>query len=150
MDAPVSARRALAFVIVGAISLAVGALFLTITSGDPASSLFQHVLTIQVITVILIWYMLAWSARRLIVGKAPELRLKSLTALWVLSRVSLLIATVTLLVGWLITLPLGLEIGTTLVRAGVLLVVATAFTGIIGGAFLNSMLAVRHLRGQGT
>ena len=149
MDAPLSARRALAFVIVGAILLAVGALFLTFTSGDPASSLFQHVLTIQVIAVILIWHLLAWSARRLIVGKAPEPRLKSLTAIWVLSQVSLLIATVTLLVGWLITLPLGLEIGTTLARAGVLLVVATAFTGIIGGAFLNSMLAARHLRGQG-
>lgn len=55
----------------------------------------------------------------------------------------------TVIMGWLIALALGLEIATALIRAGVLLVVAMAFTGIIGGAFLNSVLAVRHLRGRG-
>ncbi len=151
MDAPVSARRALAFVIVGAILLAAGALFLTFTRGDPASSVFQHVLTIQVIAVLLVWFFLAWSARRLIVGKSPKLRPNSVaTFIWGGSRVSLLIATVTAMVGWLIALALGLDIATAFVRAVVLLVVVTAFTGIIGGAFLNSLLAVRHWRGHGT
>ena len=60
-----------------------------------------------------------------------------------------LLATITVIVGWLIALALGLEIETALIRAGVLLVVAMAFTGIIGGAFFNSMLAIRHLRAQG-
>jgi hypothetical protein len=151
VDAPVLARRALAFVIVGAILLAGGALSLAVTERDPAIFLFQHVLTIRVIAVILIWNLLAWSARRLIVGKLPELRLNSLTALvWGGSRVAFVIATVTVLVGWLIALALGLEIATAFIRAVVLLVVAMAFTGIIGGAFLNLRLAVRHLRGQGT
>ena len=146
-----SAKRALAVVIFGAILLACGALSLSVTERDPAASLFQHVLTIKVIAVILIWNLLAWSARRLIVGKLPELRMNSLMALiWGGSRVAFLIATVAALVGWLIALALGLEIATALIRAVVLLAVAMAFTGMIGGAFLNSMLAIRRLRGQRT
>lgn len=84
-----SAKRALAFVIAAAILLAGCALSLSVTERDPATSLFQSVLTIQVIAVILIWNLLAWSVRRLIVGKLPELRLNSLTALiWQGSRVA--------------------------------------------------------------
>ena len=151
MNAQLSGRSALAFIIVGGILLAGGALFLTLTRGDAASSLFQHVLTIQVIAVLLAWFLLAWSARRLIVGKLSKLRLNSLTAfIWGGSRVSFLIATLTVMVGWLSALALGLEIATAFLRAVVLLVVATAFTGIIGGAFLNSVLAVRHWRGHET
>ena len=67
-----SARRALAFVIFGAILLAGGALLLAFTRGGPASSLLQHVLTIQVIVVLLTWSLLAWSARRLTVGKTAK------------------------------------------------------------------------------
>ena len=151
MDAPVSARSALKFVIAGAMLLAGGALFLTFTRGDAAGTLFQHVLTIQVIAVLLIWFLLAWSARQLIVGKLQKLRLNSLAAfIWGGSRVSLLIATVTVMVGWLVALALGLEIATAFVRAVVMLVVTTAFTGIISGAFVNSVLAVRHWRSRGT
>lgn len=151
MGASVSARRAIAFVIVGAILLSGGALFLTFTRGDPARSLFQHVLTIQVIVALLLWSFLAWSARRLTVGKSPKFRPNSVAIfIWGGSRVSLLIATVTAMVGWLFALALGLDIATALIRAVVLLVVVTAFTGIMGGAFLNSLLAVRHWRGHGT
>ena len=151
MNASLSARRASAIVIVEATLFAGGAVFLSVTERDPTISLFQHVLTIQVVAVILIWSLLAWSARWLIVGKLPELRLNSLSALILGgSRVAILIATVTVMVGWLIALALGLEIAPALFRAGVLLAVAMAFIGIIGGAFLNSVLAVRHLRDQGT
>ncbi|MEO7411251.1 MAG: hypothetical protein ABIU10_08030 [Sphingomicrobium sp.] len=151
MGVPVPARSAIAFVIVGAILLLSGALFLTFTKGDPASALFQHVLTIQAIAALLVWFVLAWSARRLPVGKPPKLRPNSVaTLVWVGSRISFLIATVIAMFGWLIALALGLDIATALVRAVVLLVVVTAFTGIIGGAFLNSVLAVRHWRGRRT
>ena len=69
---------------------------------------------------------------------------------WGGSRVSLLIATIAEMVGCLIALALDLEIATAFVRAAVLLAVVMAFTGIIGGALLNSVLAVRHWRGHGT
>ncbi|HZA92007.1 MAG TPA: hypothetical protein VE420_05210, partial [Gemmatimonadales bacterium] len=62
MDAPFSARSALAFIIGGAMLLASGALFLTLTRGDAASSLFQDFLAIQVIAAVLLWFLLAWSA----------------------------------------------------------------------------------------
>ncbi len=151
MDAPISPRSAFAFIIGGAILLAGGALSLTFTSGDAVSPLFEHVLTIQVIAFLLVWYFLAWSARRLIVGQLPKLRQNSSAAfIWGGSRVSLLIATVIVMIGWLVALALGLEIAMAFVRAIVLLVVATAFTGIIGRALLNSMLAVRHWRGHKT
>ncbi|MEO8176313.1 MAG: hypothetical protein ABI626_06600 [Sphingomicrobium sp.] len=51
---------------------------------------------------------------------------------------------------WLIALALGLDIATPFIRAVVLLAVVTAFTGIIGGAFFNSVLAVQHWRNYGT
>lgn len=151
MHAPLLARTALALVIVGAILLSGGSLFLTFTRGDPASSLFQHVLTIQVIGVLLVWFLLASAARRLTVGKSPKISVNSwATLIWGGSRVSLLLATLIVLSGWLIALALGLDIATPLIRAVVLLAVVTAFTGIIGGAFLNSVLAIRHLRSHGT
>lgn len=151
MDAPISARSALAFIVPGAILLSGGALFLTVTRGDLPSSLFQQVLTIQFTAGLFVWFFLAWSARRLVVGKLPKPRSNSVaTFVWGASRVSLLIATLTAMVCWLIALALGLDIATAFIRAVVLLVVATAFTGVIGGAFLNSVLAVRHWCGHGT
>lgn len=150
MHAPLSARTGLALVIVGAILLSGGALVLTFTRSDPASSLFQHVLTIQVIGVLLLWSLLAWAARRLTVGKSPKISNSLATLLWGSSRVSLLVATLIVLSDWLIALALGLDIATPFIRAVVLLAVVTAFTGIIGGAFFNSVLAVQHWRNYGT
>ena len=91
---------------------------------------------------------MAMAARRFIVGKLPKkVLLTSMAAfIWGASRFALLIATVTVLVCWLALLPLGLLVETAFLRAGVLLVVVTAFNGIIGDAIFNSILVVRQWR----
>ena len=151
MDDQPSARSALALVIVGAFVLAGIALFLTVRKGDVAGALFQHPLTIQLIAGIVAWSLLAWAARRLIVGKLSNTRLNLLPVIvWGGSRVSLLIAVIALLAGWLTALAGGLEIATLFGQALILLVVVAWFTGMIGGAFLNSLAAVRSWRGRST
>lgn len=143
-----SPRSALALVIAAALLLAGGALYLATLVGDPVGPLFRHVLTLQVIAVLLIWFAAAWAARRFIVGKLPKLELNYAGLIWGASRVALLIATVLLLLGWLTVLALGLAVETAFVRAAILLLIVTAITGIAGGAFLNSLLAIQHWRVQ--
>jgi len=143
-----SAKLTLALVIAGALLLAGGALYLAITEGDPVSPLFRHVLTLEVMGTFLVWFTVAWAARRFTVGKLPRLQLNSAGVIWGGSRVALLIATVLLMIGWLAALAFGLAVQIAFVRAVLLLVVVTAFTGMAGGAFLNSMLAFRHWRVQ--
>jgi nitrate/nitrite transporter NarK len=62
--------------------------------------------------------------------------------------VALLVATVLLVICWLAALTFGLAAQTAFVQAAVLLLVVTALTGIAGGAFLNSALAIRHWRSK--
>jgi hypothetical protein len=143
-----AAKSALALVVAGALLLAGGALYLSITQGDPISPLFRHVLTIEVMAALVVWFTAAWTARRFTVGRLPKLQLGSAGLLWGGSRVALLIATVLLLIGWLAALALGIAVQTAFLRAAVLLLVVTAFTGIAGGAFFNSILAIRHRRVQ--
>ena len=141
------ARLPLFFIAVAALALAISAVSLAVTFGDPVSPLFAHVLTIPVIAALVIWFALAWAARRATIGDLPKESVNSWAAfVWGGSRVALLLATVLVTVGWLITLALGLELATDFVRALVLLLVVTAFTGIAGGAFLNSVWAMRHWR----
>ena len=144
-----SPKPALALVLLAALLIASGALFLTIDRGDVLGPLFRYGPAIQVIAMLFVWSLLAWSARRLIVGKLPTLALNSWAALiWAGSRVALLFAIISVMAGWLIALVLGLEVETAFARAIVLLVVVTALTGMISGAFLNSFLAVRHWRAR--
>ena len=151
MNAPAPSRLWLAFPIAGGLLLAIGAVFLTVTRGDPISPLFRHPLTVQIIVGLLTWSLLAWTARLLIVGKLRKLRLNSMAAfIWGGSRLALWLATLTVLVSWLATLALGLLVETALARATVLLVMVTAFMGIIGGAFFNSTLVIRRWRALGT
>jgi len=131
---------------VGAILLAGGALTVTLGRTDAVGSLFEQVLTIPIIVAILAWNVLAWWIRRLIVGRVNDLRLSSTTALWIGTRMSLMIAGITVLIAGLIAMAFGLEIAAALIRAMVLLAFAAAFTGIVGGAWFNSVLAVRHWR----
>ena len=151
MDAPRPARLWLALVIAAGILLAIGAMFLSVVWGDPINPLFRHVLTVQVIAVLLAWSVLAWATHLLLFGRLPKLQLTSMPAFaWGGFRIALFVATVTAMVCWLASLALGLAVETVFIRAIVLLVIVTAFTGLIGAAFFNSLLVVRRLRARKT
>jgi hypothetical protein len=141
-----SPRVALWMVIAGAVLLPGAALYLAITGGDPVSPLFRRVLTMQIMAALLLWFIAAWAARRLTVGRLPKPQLNSTGILWGGSRVALLIATVLLMLGWLTSLALGLAVQVAFARAVVLLFVVTALTGLAGGAVINSVLVARHWR----
>ena len=126
-------------------------MFLTVRLGDPIGPLFSQLLTIQVLLGLVVWALLALTARRLMVGKVDNMPKTSIAIfLWGGFRVALLVATVTAIVCWLAALALGLEIATAFLRALVLILVVTAFTGMFGGAFFNTMLVVRRLRERPT
>jgi hypothetical protein len=150
MDAPPPARLLLALVILGGLFLASGAVLMA-WSGDPVGHLFRQILTIQVILGLVAWNIFAWTARRLIIGKLDDMRLTSMAALiWGGFRVALFVAVVTIIVCGAVAWALGLETVTAFVRALVLIVIVTAFTGIFGGALFNSLLVVRRLRERPT
>ncbi|MES2904762.1 MAG: hypothetical protein V4696_11300 [Pseudomonadota bacterium] len=137
-----SSSLGLVFVIVGALLLCIGALGVVTISGKVA---FEYVANIWFILAILVWAVLAWTARRFIVGRVGETPANSLPVLiWGAFRVCLLLATVILLVCWLVALALGHGMERPMLQAVVLIVVVTAVSGIIGGATLNSLLAIRH------
>jgi len=93
---------ALALVIVAALLIAASAVLLT-TQGDPLNGLFRHVLTVPVIAVLVGSNLIAWAARRMALGKLPKIHLKSTAALiWGGCRFAMLVATVTLLLCWLV------------------------------------------------
>ncbi|HEX8214224.1 MAG TPA: hypothetical protein VF582_01995 [Allosphingosinicella sp.] len=147
MSIRASAKMNMSLMIASAILLAGGALYLAITRGDPLSPLFRHGRTIEIIAVLLLWSMAALAVRRFTVGRLPELQLNLPGVIWGGSRVALLIATVLLMVGWLAALAFGLTVQVAFLRAVVLLLVVTFFTGIAGKAIINSLLAIRHWRG---
>lgn len=139
---PQSPRLVLAALVAGALLLAISALGLTASLGNTA---FSYVANIQAILVIVAWAALAWAARRLVVGKIEDKSPRSLALfMWGGFRVCLLLATLGLLVGWLIALAIGHALQPALLQAVVLMVVVTAVTGIIGTAIVNSWLAIRH------
>lgn len=144
---PQSPRLVLAALIAGALALSGGAVALTATGGDAA---FGYIANIQFIIIVLAWAMLALAARWLVVGKVGEIASDSSAMLiWGGFRVCLLLAVVALLLGWVIALALGHDVRRLLLQAVVLMVVVAAVTGIIGGAAINSWLAVRHwVRGK--
>jgi len=147
MDAPRPARLWLVLVVAAGILLAGGTIFLSAIVGDPIGPLFRHVLSVQIVVVLLVWSGLAWTARLLLVGRLPRLRLSSMTAFaWGASRIALFLAMVTVMVCWLALVIVGRADNATFVGAIGLLVVVTAFTGLIGTAFFNSLLVVRRLR----
>lgn len=141
---PQSPRLVLAALVAGALLLAASALGLTATGGN---AVFGYVANIQAILAIIAWAALAWLARRLVVGRIEDKPSDSLALfMWGGFRVCLLLATVVLLVGWLIGLAMGHALQPALLQAVVLMVVVTAVTGIIGTATVNSWLAIRHWR----
>ena len=140
-------RRFFVVVVASGIILAAIALFVTEKLGDATSVLFDQLLPIPAIGVLLLWAVIAWVARRALYDQPPDLTLHSRGILvWVGSRISLLVATVLLLIPWIIALATGHDAMPTLLRAFILVLVVTALTGIIGGAVLNSALAIRQFR----
>jgi hypothetical protein len=134
-------------VVIAGLLLAGGAVYLTATQGDLLGPLFGDVLAMPVIGAVVVWFLMTWAARRTIVGSLPDTRRASNAALiWGGSRLALLLGVIILLVCWLGALALGFALEIALIRAVGLLAVLTAFTGIIGGAFLNSVATVRHWR----
>ena len=109
--------------------------------------MFGYVANIQAILVLIVWAALSWAVRRLVVGIVEDEPTNSLALfMWGGFRVCLLIATVVLLLGWLIALAVGHALQPALLQAVVLIVVVTAVTGMIGTAAANSWLVVRHWR----
>jgi hypothetical protein len=143
-----SATTALTLVVCCAFLMAGAALYLTLGTGDPLKSVFRQVLTIYVIVGLVVWFAAAWLARGLIVGRLPKLQMSATVLIWSGFRIALLIAVVLLLICWLGALALQLPLEVAFVRAAVLLMVVAAFTGMTGGAFLNSTFALRHLRSE--
>jgi hypothetical protein len=138
----------LTLVIVAGLLVAGCAVLLT-TQADPISGLFRHVFALEGIAGLVVWNLLAWAVRRVTVGRSPKMPLNSTaTFVWGGFRVTLFIATVTLVACWMTALLMGLILETAFIKAAVLLVLVTAFTRITAGAFLNSMLVVRRWRGQ--
>ena len=146
MSAHPANRKILALVCVGAFFLAGGALYLAITEANLVGPLFRKVLTLKVMAALFIWFTAAWAARRFAPRKAQTVKFGQTWLVWGGTRVALLIATFVLLMGWLATLALGLALQTAFIRAATLLCVVTAYTGIAGGALMNSMVAIRHRR----
>lgn len=148
VDTRDSHRLATTLVVGAGIVLAAAAVLLS-GQGGPLSFMFRHGLFVGIMAGICVWNPIAWAARRVIVGKQPELCLSStLTSLWGGFRVALLVAVVTLLVFAVAALAIGLGVGATLVKAIVLVMFVAAITGITAGAIFNSMLVVRHWRGH--
>ena len=143
-----SAKMNLSLMIASAILLAGGALYLAITRGDPVSPLFRHGRTIEIVAALLLWSMAAWAVRRLTVGRLPGLQLNLPGIIWGGSRLAFLVATLLLIVGWLTALAFGLTVKVAFIQAVALLFIVTFFTGIAGGAVINSMLAIQHWRGR--
>ena len=68
---------------------------------------------------------------------------------FVLFRLSLLLATVILLVIWLASAVAKWSLATMLLKAALMLLVLHVIVGIAGGAAINSILAIRRARSRG-
>jgi hypothetical protein len=149
MDRPPSSRLLLSLAVAAGALLAAGAVFLTRRPIAPLGSPFQPALTVPVMVSILLWALLSLAARRKFVGKLPKAQTFSLPALiWGGSRVAFACSFLILLTCWVISFAFDLEATPTFLQAGVLVLVWMGFTGLIGGAFLNSLLVVRRWRSR--
>ena len=119
--------------------------------GDPVSALLQNPSTLYLLAGLVVWRLLAGAARWIILKALPNVGSEASAGLvWGSFRLALLVATVTALVGWLAAMTMGLALQAVLIEAVLLLVLVTAFTGVLGGAVFDSMLAVRHWRERRT
>jgi hypothetical protein len=146
MVAPRQGKLLLAAVAVAGLAVATTALVLAAAVGDPLPPVFRQRLTGEVLLIVIVWCPLAWLVRRLIIGKLPKIGVGSPMAVaWGASRFTLFIATMLLLLGSLVFLAVGTNLGPAFFRAFISLVVLTAFTGIVGGAARNTVLVLKAL-----
>lgn len=98
---------------------------------------------------LLIWNVLAWVARRVLVGKTKGIRLTGIPVVaFVLFKLSLLSAIGILLVIWLASAVAKWSLATVLIKAALMLLVLNMIVGIAGGAAINSILAIRRARSR--
>ena len=147
MDTTPRPRFVLLIVGVLALAVATGSIILAEAVGDPVGLVFHLRTTGPVVVGVLVWAVAALAVRSLIVGKFPSASVDSRAMLlWGGSRFVLLLAVVLNLVSWLISVALGLEVSNAFLRSLVFLIVVSAFLGIAGVAFLNSVVTVRSWR----
>jgi len=90
--------------------------------------------------------LIAWPARRLLVGKVRALPKTRLLLTFLASRIALLIAAVILLVGTIVAYALGIDGRVVVLRSLVGIMLITAATGMLGGAAINTAVLLRHWR----
>ena len=135
------------YVAVMGVAVVSGAVYVSVTFGDPVGLLFRSILTGPVILGIVSWSLLALALRWLTIGKLVRPPFASkVTYLWGGSRLALILATLALGVTWLVSLALAWSSGAAILGAFIFIVVITAFTGLLGGAIGNSVLVAKHWR----
>ena len=140
-----SAKLLLAVLAIWSGFLAIVSFILSYALGDVVGLLFSYRPTVWIIVALLVWFAVAWTARRIWVGDAKKLRFRGRwTTAWVLLKIGFLLGVGVLLLGWLTGLATGWFLATVFVRAAVLLIEVNFVFGIIGGATINSLLALRR------
>ena len=139
------ARFWLIYVILMGAAAASGAVYLAITFGDPVGLLIRNILTGPVILGIVSWSLLALALRWVTLGKTvrPSIASKG-TYFWGGSRLALILATLALGVAWLASLALARSSEAAILGAFIFIAVITAFTGLLGGAIVNSVFVAKH------
>jgi hypothetical protein len=131
----------------GAILVSAGALLIF---GYGQAGLLWPTLLLPVIGVSFACHFLGWAARRLIVGKATGQATGELTKMVLEGLLVAVLAAFGLLIaGALITLPFQKALAGRLLRAAILLSLVYAALQFFIGAFVNTQIVVRHLRGRG-
>ena len=130
-----------------AVLIALVAFAVCFMSGPTPADFFGSPLKLRLWLALIIWNVLAWAARRVLVGKTKGLRLKgSPVAAFVLLKVSLLLAIGTLFILWLASAVAKWSLATVVIKAALLLLLCNLIFGLAGGAAINSVLAVRRFR----
>jgi hypothetical protein len=147
MNSPPSDRLLLSLVLVAAVLLAAGAFLLAAQPTDLSGPRYQDFPIAPVVLVFFAWALLSVTARLLFIGRLPKSQKPSWAAMmWGGSRFAMAISTLILLICWLVSLAVGLQAEATFLHAAVLLLVFMGLTGVVGGAYLNSLLVLRRWR----
>lgn len=144
MELFVPKMRAMSSLFGGALPLAVGFALLSEAVGNLSLMLTDRRMWAGGV-VLVGWSVLALVARQVLCGK-PRLQPSTLLLLWCWFRASLSLATLILLVGWAVALLFHGAISSTLVKSLFISALANAVTALVGGACLNSLLAIRAAR----
>jgi hypothetical protein len=135
------------YVILLGTAAASGAVYVSVTSGDPVGLLLRNILTGPVTLGIVSWSLLASALRWATIGKMVRTQLVSKVALFYWgSRLALILAILALGVTWFVSLALALSSEAAILGAVVFIVMITAFTGLLAGAIGNCVLVAKFWR----